>query len=73
MGMGRAIDKDVDSINWRIVEEMDKKNQVNRCFDKPVRKDTVVIPYNGYIVLRFRAINPGKHYFTLNFNKVDLE
>lgn len=61
MGMGRAADKNVSSINWKIVQEMDKRNQVNRCFDKPVRKDTVVIPYNGYVVLRFRADNPGKY------------
>lgn len=59
MGMGRA-NENVSSINWKIVQEMDKRNQVNRCFDKPVRKDTVVIPYNGYVVLRFRANNPGE-------------
>ncbi|EFN87980.1 Laccase-4 [Harpegnathos saltator] len=57
MGMGRA--QNETSINWKIVREMDEKNLVNRCFDKPVRKDTVVIPYNGYVVLRFIANNPG--------------
>ncbi|XP_032673769.1 laccase-4-like [Odontomachus brunneus] len=59
MGMGRAIDENVSSINWKIVREMDEKDQVNRCFDKPVKKDTVAIPYNGYVVIRFIANNPG--------------
>lgn len=28
-------------------------------FDRPVRKDTVIIPPGGYAVLRFRTDNPG--------------
>lgn len=60
MGMGQAMYQNVTSINWKIVREMDRNNRIHRCFDKPVRKDTVVIPYNGYAVLRFRANNPGK-------------
>ncbi|XP_014471746.1 PREDICTED: laccase-4-like [Dinoponera quadriceps] len=67
MGMGRAVNKSVTSINWEIVREMDEHDLVNRCFDKPVRKDTIVIPYNGYVVLRFRATNPGYWLFHCHF------
>lgn len=28
-------------------------------FDRPVRKDTVIVPPGGYVVLRFRSDNPG--------------
>merc|ERR1719384_138624 len=28
-------------------------------FDRPIRKDTVIIPPGGYVVLRFRTDNPG--------------
>lgn len=59
MGMGTA---NVSSINWKIVQEMDKRNLVYRCFNNPVRKDTIAVPFNGYVVLRFRADNPGKYF-----------
>ncbi|XP_012225378.2 uncharacterized protein [Linepithema humile] len=64
MSMGRT---NVSSINWKIVWEMDRKQQVNRCFDKPVMKDTVIIPYNGYTILRFHADNPGYWLFHCHF------
>lgn len=60
MGMGR--NHNGSSINWKMVREMDMKNLLNRWFEKPVKKDTVVIPYNGYVVLRFLADNPGKFF-----------
>lgn len=68
MGMGQA---NASSINWELVREMDRRNQVERCFDMPVKKDTIAIPFNGYVVLRFRANNPGK-YFKKIFNKEDV-
>ncbi|EFN74335.1 Laccase-4 [Camponotus floridanus] len=64
MGMGTA---NVSSINWKIVQEMDKRNLVYRCFDNPVRKDTIAVPFNGYVVLRFRADNPGYWLFHCHF------
>ncbi|KAH7119687.1 multicopper oxidase-domain-containing protein [Dendryphion nanum] len=38
-------------------------NQENLLPKFPVKRDTVVIPANGYIVLRFRADNPGVWFF----------
>ncbi|KAM0733524.1 Laccase-1 [Formica fusca] len=64
MAMGEA---NTSSINWEMVREMDRKNQVNRCFDKPVKKDTIAVPYNGYVVLRFLANNPGYWLFHCHF------
>ena len=31
----------------------------------PPLKDTVAVPYAGYVVIRFRTDNPGKSLFTL--------
>ncbi|CAL1684660.1 unnamed protein product [Lasius platythorax] len=64
MGMGQA---NASSINWELVREMDRRNQVERCFDMPVKKDTIAIPFNGYVVLRFRANNPGYWLFHCHF------
>ncbi|XP_050461961.1 uncharacterized protein LOC126856957 [Cataglyphis hispanica] len=64
MAMGQVAKS---SINWKMVQKMDKANQVNRCFDKPVKKDTITVPYNGYVVLRFLANNPGYWLFHCHF------
>jgi len=34
--------------------------------DKPVLKDTVMVPSGGYTVIRFKANNPGLVYFSFN-------
>jgi FtsP/CotA-like multicopper oxidase with cupredoxin domain len=31
--------------------------------DRPVRQDTFSVPAGGYIVLRFKADNPGENLF----------
>ncbi|XP_072743934.1 uncharacterized protein [Anoplolepis gracilipes] len=64
MDMGNA---KADKINWQIVREMDKKNEIKRCFSNPVKKDTIAIPFNGYVVLRFVADNPGYWLFHCHF------
>lgn len=30
---------------------------------KSIQKDTVMLPKNGYVVVRFRTNNPGKWFF----------
>lgn len=32
-------------------------------FDKPPQKDTIVVPSGGYVVIRFKADNPGAWFF----------
>jgi len=38
----------------------------NQISDKPVLKDTVMVPSGGYTVIRFKANNPGLVYFNFN-------
>jgi len=36
--------------------------------DKPVLKDTVMVPSGGYTVIRFKADNPGLAYLNSNID-----
>lgn len=38
---------------------MDARGELKRNFDKPVIKDTIGVPLQGYAILRFFADNPG--------------
>lgn len=40
----------------------------NITTDQPIYKDTVVLPYPGYVRLRFRANNPGFWLFHCHFD-----
>lgn len=59
IGMGRSPDTNVNKINLKHALEWDRKGLLHRQFAKPPLKDTVAVPNNGYVVLRFRADNPG--------------
>ena len=41
------------------IQKLDEEGKIERNFDKPPIKDTVVVPDSGYTVLRFIANNPG--------------
>ena len=36
-----------------------KEEALKNIHDKPVKKDTIVVPAGGYAVIRFKADNPG--------------
>lgn len=57
--MGRSPDANVKKINLQHALEWDRKGLLHRHFGSPVLKDTIAVPNNGYVVLRFRASNPG--------------
>ena len=59
IGMGRSPDTTVKKINLKHALELDRKGLLNRQFKGPPLKDTIAVPNNGYVVLRFRADNPG--------------
>lgn len=59
IGMGRSPDANIKKINLKHALEWDRKGLLHRQFGKPPLKDTVAVPNNGYVVLRFRADNPG--------------
>ena len=29
-------------------------------FDRPIKKDTIMMPVGGYVAVRFQATNPGE-------------
>lgn len=39
--------------------EYDAIGKLKRNFGNVARKDTLAVPRNGYIIVRFRATNPG--------------
>lgn len=41
------------------VRELDEKGEIQRNFDRPALKDTVIVPDGGYTAMRFIANNPG--------------
>ena len=47
---------DCSDVSW---SDPTWNNQIPGLSNTPVRKDTVVVPYQGYTVIRFRANNPG--------------
>lgn len=44
---------------WRNSTWMDYRNIPNINVENPVRKDTIVVPYGGYSIIRIWATNPG--------------
>lgn len=41
------------------VDQWEKNGLLKRNLQKPPGKDTIAVPYNGYVILRSRFINPG--------------
>ena len=46
--------------------ELDKSGAIVRNYDKPILKDTIMMPDGGYVVVRFKALNPGTILFSSN-------
>lgn len=42
-----------------MIRDMDSRGELKRNFDRPVIKDTVAVPLQGYAIIRFIANNPG--------------
>lgn len=66
IGMGRSPDTNVKKINLKHALDLDRRGLLHRQFGHPPLKDTIAVPNNGYVVLRFRADNPGKTTTTKN-------
>ncbi len=45
------------------IKSLDESGLINRNFDFPPCKDTVIVPNNGYTIVRFIADNPGFWFF----------
>ncbi|XP_070502911.1 uncharacterized protein [Chironomus tepperi] len=59
IGMGRSPDTTIKKITLKHALELDRKGLLNRQFKGPPLKDTIAVPNNGYVILRFKADNPG--------------
>lgn len=68
IGMGRSPDTTVKKINLKHALDLDRRGLLHREFAAPPRKDTIAVPNNGYVVLRFRADNPGFWMFHCHFD-----
>lgn len=60
VGIGRSPDTNVKKINLKHALDLDRRGLLHRQYNLPPTKDTIAVPNNGYVVLRFRADNPGK-------------
>lgn len=60
IGMGRSPDTNVKKINLKHALDLDRRGLLHRQFGQPPLKDTIAVPNNGYVVVRFRADNPGE-------------
>lgn len=63
IGMGRSPDTTVKKINLKHALDLDRRGLLHREFSLPPFKDTIAVPNNGYVVIRFRADNPGNIYY----------
>ncbi|ETN62011.1 laccase-like multicopper oxidase 1 [Anopheles darlingi] len=59
IGIGRSPDSNVKKINLKHALDLDRRGLLHRQYNLPPLKDTIAVPNNGYVVLRFRADNPG--------------
>lgn len=49
-----------ENVTLNHVKRMKEQGLLRRNLKNPIRKDTVSVPDGGYVVLRFKADNPGK-------------
>ncbi|XP_045445403.1 laccase-1 [Melitaea cinxia] len=62
IGIGRSPDQNVKKINLKHALDLDRRGLLERHLkqgDLPPAKDTIAVPNNGYVIVRFRANNPG--------------
>lgn len=59
IGMGRSPDTSIKKISLKHTLDLNRRGLLNRNFQNHPLKDNVAVPNNGYVVLRFKADNPG--------------
>lgn len=59
IGMGRSPDTTIKKISLKHALDLNRRGLLNRNFQNHPLKDNVAVPNNGYVVLRFKADNPG--------------
>ncbi len=59
VGMGRSPDASIKKISLKHALDLNRRGLLNRNFHNHPLKDSVAVPNNGYVILRFKADNPG--------------
>lgn len=72
IGIGRSPDQNVKKINLKHALDLDRRGLLHRQFSLPPSKDTIAVPNNGYVILRFRADNPGLSFSFIYFSKLTM-
>ncbi|XP_078042066.1 uncharacterized protein LOC144472650 [Augochlora pura] len=49
------------------VKQLDAENKIERNLIDPPKKDTIAVPNNGFVILKFQASNPGYWFFHCHF------
>ena len=57
VGMGRLA---TEPATADLVKQLDREGKIQRKLNDAILKDTVMVPSNGYTIIRFYADNPGK-------------
>ncbi|XP_071140404.1 uncharacterized protein [Mytilus edulis] len=58
-----------NNAKWKNSSWTNYKNIPGINIDNPVRKDTVVVPYGGYVIIRIDARNPGVWFMHCHIDK----
>ncbi|XP_071126667.1 uncharacterized protein [Mytilus edulis] len=62
-----------NNAKWRNESWNDYKNIPGIKLTNPVRKDTIVVPYGGYVIIRIDARNPGVWFLHCHIDKHMIE
>ncbi|CAC5390509.1 unnamed protein product [Mytilus coruscus] len=58
-----------NNAKWRNASWNNYKNIPGINLNDPIRKDTIVVPYGGYIIIRINATNPGVWFLHCHIDK----
>ncbi|CAG2217335.1 unnamed protein product [Mytilus edulis] len=58
-----------NNARWRNASWNNYKNIPGINLNDPIRKDTIVVPYGGYIIIRINATNPGVWFLHCHIDK----
>ncbi|CAH1994185.1 unnamed protein product [Acanthoscelides obtectus] len=67
LGMGSPGDFGLQKLDRDLVIRLDQQGRLKRNFVRPPSKDTLVVPNQGYSVIRFKADNPGSWLFHCHY------
>lgn len=60
IGQGESPEPNATYLTLDQIKEFDRKGLLHRQFDRPPSKDAIGVGPATYVILRFRANNPGK-------------